>query len=52
MLVFGHKHDSDIWKNRWGIPYILAADNSPGKTEAREITLSGGEFTVRDLPIA
>jgi len=53
VMLFGHRHVSDMWmQNRWNIPYILAADNSPGKQWAREISVTGTTITVKDVPIA
>lgn len=52
VVLFGHKHTSDIWKNNNGIQYILAADNSPGKKYAREIIIKKGEVSVNDVTIS
>jgi 3',5'-cyclic AMP phosphodiesterase CpdA len=52
VVLFGHKHESKMWKNMNGIPYFLAADNSPGKDFAREIDVTGTEVTVKDVKIA
>jgi hypothetical protein len=45
------KHESKLWKNYGNIPFVLAADNAPGKKFAREISVQKGEVTVNDLKI-
>jgi 3',5'-cyclic AMP phosphodiesterase CpdA len=50
--LFGHKHESKLWKDYGSIPYVLAADNSPGKDYAREIVVRQGKLSVKDLKIA
>jgi hypothetical protein len=52
LLLFGHKHESRMWRNYGGIRYVLASDNSPGKDYAREIAIEDGEITVTDIAIA
>lgn len=42
VILFGHKHVMKKWENRWGTQYILASDNSPGKSKAGEITIKNG----------
>lgn len=42
MILFGHKHVMGKWIDRWGVKWILASDNSPGKTKAGEITIENG----------
>ncbi|THB74831.1 MAG: hypothetical protein D3926_21240 [Desulfobacteraceae bacterium] len=51
VVLFGHKHVMDSWKNRWGVPYMLAADNSPGKTSAGEITIENGALSIDHVKI-
>jgi 3',5'-cyclic AMP phosphodiesterase CpdA len=51
-VLFGHKHESREWQQYGGIPFVLAADNSPGKDYAREITVKKGALSVVDLKIA
>ncbi len=51
LVLFGHHHDSRMWPNILGIPYILAADNSPGKSTAREITIVQKTISVREVNI-
>lgn len=51
LVFFGHKHESRLWKQYGGISYVLAADNSPGKDFAREITVTKGKISVDDLKI-
>lgn len=52
LVLFGHKHESMLWDQYGGIPYVLACDNSPGKAFAREITIKKGKLGVADLKIA
>ncbi len=53
VVLFGHKHVPNLWRNSGGIHYILAADNSPGKNFAREITVRGiDDIEVDDIRIA
>ncbi|MDD1609374.1 MAG: metallophosphoesterase [Methylococcaceae bacterium] len=52
VILFGHKHVSQMWTLRNDIPYILAADNTPGKKFAREIDITGTTITVKDIAIA
>jgi len=52
VVCFGHRHVSRMWHNLNGIPYVLAADNAPGKDFAREITVVGIEVSVADIPIS
>jgi 3',5'-cyclic AMP phosphodiesterase CpdA len=42
LMMFGHKHVMGMWKDRWGIDWSLASDNSPGKAKAAEITIQNG----------
>jgi len=51
VMAFGHRHVSQQWQGLCGIPYVLAADNAPGKAVAREIEVLAGAVTVRDVPI-
>ena len=51
LMLFGHRHISKMWQQTLGIPYILAADNSPGKSTAREITVINKTITVQDLSL-
>lgn len=51
VILFGHRHVSQKWELRNGIPHILASDNSPGKKFAREIEISGSTITVNDIKI-
>jgi 3',5'-cyclic AMP phosphodiesterase CpdA len=48
VVLFGHKHVSHAWEDRWGVRWTLAADNTPGKDYAREIVVEHGEFMVKD----
>ncbi|PIE31577.1 hypothetical protein CSA56_17900 [candidate division KSB3 bacterium] len=51
LVLFGHHHVSKMWSNTLGIPYILASDNSPGQTTAREITVSRQKIFIQDITI-
>lgn len=51
VVLFGHKHVGNVWTNCLGIPYILAAEKSPGKPTAKEITIENGKITIGDIPI-
>jgi 3',5'-cyclic AMP phosphodiesterase CpdA len=51
VLLFGHRHKWERWHNISGIKYILASDNSPGKKNAREITVIKKDVKVADIPI-
>lgn len=52
VVCFGHRHVSKEWHNLNGIPYVLAADNAPGKDFAREISVVGIEVSVTDIRIS
>jgi 3',5'-cyclic AMP phosphodiesterase CpdA len=51
LVLFGHNHMSKKWQNTLGIPYILACDNSPGKSFAREISIFQKTITVKNVNI-
>ncbi len=51
VMLFGHRHVSRMWKDKGGVGFVLAADDSPGKAYAREIEVLQKEITVRDVPI-
>ncbi len=51
LVLFGHNHISRMWQNTLGIPYILAADDSPGRPIAREITIVRKTIIVQDICI-
>ena len=51
-VLFGHKHESKRWNNYGSIPYVLAADNAPGKDYAREIVVRQGKLYVKDVELA
>ena len=52
VMLFGHKHVSSCYRGPWGIQWILAADNTPGKNYAREIEILGKDnIQVRNVPI-
>ncbi len=50
-ILFGHKHEMQKWENRWGVPYILASDDSPGKSSVGEITIEDGRIDADYLTI-
>ena len=50
-VLFGHKHEMKMWKNRWKIPYVIASDNSPGKEFANQLTIEPGVFDLKSIPI-
>ncbi len=52
VMLFGHKHVSQMWTDYGGVPFVLAADNSPGKDYAREITVTSAGVSVNDIAIA
>ncbi|MFO7708772.1 MAG: metallophosphoesterase [Desulfobacterales bacterium] len=52
VMLFGHRHVSEMWEGKGGVRFVLAADNAPGKDYAREVAVSKGGITVRDIPIA
>lgn len=52
VMLFGHRHVSEVWENKGGVRFVLAADNSPGKAYVREITVIQHDITVRDIPVA
>jgi 3',5'-cyclic AMP phosphodiesterase CpdA len=51
VILFGHKHEMKDWKNQWGVKYILASDNSPGKSKAGEITIKDGLIKMKYVDI-
>ncbi|MBW2342486.1 MAG: metallophosphoesterase [Deltaproteobacteria bacterium] len=51
VILFGHKHEMMDWENRWNIKYILASDNSPGKSKAGEITVENGRIGMKYVEI-
>jgi 3',5'-cyclic AMP phosphodiesterase CpdA len=51
-MLFGHRHVSEMWQDKGGVRFVLAADNAPGKAYAREISVLKRDITVRDIPIA
>lgn len=50
-VMFGHKHEMDLIDNTWGIKFILASDNSPGKDKAGEITIEDGKMSFQYVQI-
>ena len=51
VLLFGHRHVAQKWKNVNGIQYVLAADNTPGKAYAREISVDDGKIEVKEVSL-
>jgi 3',5'-cyclic AMP phosphodiesterase CpdA len=52
VVLFGHKHVMNKWENIWGAKYVLASDNSPGKSKAGEITIENGDISMQYVDIA
>jgi len=51
VLAFGHKHVAALWQGTAGIPWIMAAEDSPGRPSVREIAIEGKRIEVRDVPL-
>ncbi len=51
VVLFGHKHVSGKWENMNGIQYVLASDNTPGKSYAREISIENRKIEVTGASI-
>ncbi len=51
VVLFGHRHVSKMWRDTLGIPYILACDNTPGQSHAREITVTQKQIDVNVVTI-
>jgi predicted phosphodiesterase len=52
ILLFGHNHKSGIWENKYGLKYILASDDSPGKNFVREIIIDkDNEIFINNIKI-
>ena len=51
VMLFGHKHVMGKWGNRWGIKFILASDNSPGKNKAGEVSISDSIINMQYVDI-
>ena len=51
-VLFGRKRVSELWKNYGSIPVVPAADPTPGKAFAGEISEQKGTLSVSDLKIA
>ena len=51
LVLFGHHHRSRMWPETLGIPYILAADNSPVSCIAREIDMQADNISIREIPL-
>jgi 3',5'-cyclic AMP phosphodiesterase CpdA len=51
VLAFGHKHVAGLWQEAPGIPWILAAEDSPGRPTVREIAIEAKQIRVRDVPV-
>lgn len=46
VLAFGHKHEPGLWKNKHGIPYIVAAGSTPDWQAAWRIRFIGENVSV------
>jgi predicted MPP superfamily phosphohydrolase len=51
VLAFGHKHVAGLWQGAPGVPWIVAAEDSPGRATVREISLDARQIEVRDVPV-
>jgi 3',5'-cyclic AMP phosphodiesterase CpdA len=51
IVLFGHKHEMAKWENRWGVDYVLASDNSPGKAKVNRITIQDSVITMDYAPL-
>ncbi len=51
VVLFGHKHEMAKWDNRWGVKWVLASDNSPGKHVVGEVTIENGKITTDYISI-
>jgi len=51
VVLFGHNHKRSMWETRWGIKYIVASDNSPGKKEIGELSVENGEVGFRYVEV-
>jgi len=52
VMMFGHKHKTDYWKDYCGIPHVIASDSSaePGCI-VREIEVSENRIVVNQIPL-
>jgi 3',5'-cyclic AMP phosphodiesterase CpdA len=51
LLLFGHKHVTNHWRDVWDIPDILAADALYEANFAREIIVEDGHATINIVPV-
>lgn len=51
VVLFGHRHVWEEWHKCNGIPHILAADNAPGKSWVREITVTKAGVSVKKVSV-
>lgn len=51
VVAFGHKHESSMWKNYGGVPFVLSSDDTPGKKYAREIKIQDSKISVKNVRI-
>jgi 3',5'-cyclic AMP phosphodiesterase CpdA len=51
VVMFGHKHKRDSFPNIWGIPYVIASNNSPGKKKAGEVAIENGKISFKYVDI-
>jgi 3',5'-cyclic AMP phosphodiesterase CpdA len=47
VVLFGHKHVMNEYRDRWGIPIMLAADKAHTSGWAKEITIESGTIKVQ-----
>ena len=50
-VLFGHKHEMALFEKTWGIPFISASDNSPGKDKGGELTIEEGKVSFQYVQI-
>ena len=51
VMLFGHKHEMGHWREIWGIPFIMASDDSPGKSRVGEITIENDEIQMNYVEV-
>jgi 3',5'-cyclic AMP phosphodiesterase CpdA len=49
IMLFGHLHEAGHWKNRVGVPLILAANSLYDSSYVREITIEGCNISVNEI---
>ena len=49
LLLFGHRHKGEQWRDRWNIPWSIAAPSTPEAGWADEIVIEDGHIEIRRL---